>query len=308
MMEQKTDIKPFKWFLCLLVLLQGLLYGFGDPISKAAYDTVPVYSLLSIRYTMALLVLLLFGWRRIVDGLKRCSPLDWLLPSLCMGGAYLVGNIALGLTAATSVAFLRSLSTVMTPLLALAVYRRKFGWRHVPIQLLVVVGLYLLCGGLSGFGAGEMFSLLTALLLAGSLVFGEKALDRVDPLTLSAVQTAVSALMATVCAPLFDGGWHLEVITPKIWLIIAYLAVCCTIRGYLLQNAALTAIPARTVALLQCFCPVMTACFSRIILGERLSAAGMAGAAIILACVAAETVLEDEPKRTEQDQLGTAKG
>lgn len=280
---------------CLLVLLQGLLYGLGDPISKEAYEVMPVYSLLSIRYLLALAVLLLIGRTRIAEGIRKCSPRDWLLPSLCMGGAYLAGNIGLQLTEATSVAFLRSLSTVMTPLLALVIYRRKYRWQHIPIQLLVIAGLYLLCaqGGLSGFGTGELFALLSAFLLAGSLVFGENALKRVDPITLSALQTASSVLMATACAFLFQSGWHPEAVTFKVGSIIVYLAVCCTVAGYLLQNAALTSIPSRTVSLLQCFCPVMTAFFSRLLLGEHLSLAGMAGAGIILACVAAETLMKE---------------
>lgn len=282
---------------CFLILLQGLLYGLGDPISKAAYDVMPVYSLLSIRYLIALITLCLFTGKRIVNGLKSCSPRDWLLPSLCMGGAYLMGNMALRLTAATSVAFLRSLSTVMTPLLALVVYRRKLGAKHIPVQLMVILGLYLLCGwgGLSGFGAGELIALLAALLSAGALVFGENALNRVDPITLSAVQTASSVIMASVCAIVFDGGWHLELATPSIWMSIVYLAICCTVAGYLFQNTALLRIPSRTVALLQCFCPVMTALFSRIILDEKLSVPGMIGALVILGCVAAETLMKEDP-------------
>ena len=43
----------------LFVLLQGLIYGFGDPISKAAYEILPVYSLLSLRYLLAVAVNLL---------------------------------------------------------------------------------------------------------------------------------------------------------------------------------------------------------------------------------------------------------
>ena len=289
--------KPRAYWPCLLILLQSALYGLGDPISKTAFDVMPVYSLLSIRYLLALAVLMLFAGKRIVKGLRESSCRDWLLPSLCMGGGYLTNNIALGMTAATSVAFLRSLSTVMTPLLALVIYRRRFHRRHIPVQLLVVVGLYLLCGlgGLSGFGMGEVFALLSALLMAGSLVFGEKALDRVDPMTLTACQTAISAAMATVCAPLFNGGWHLQLITGQVGAIILYLAVCCTVAGYALQNAALGKISSRTVALLQCICPVMTALFSRVLLGERLSAAGLVGAAVILLCVILEAAMEDEP-------------
>ena len=32
----------------LLILLQSVLYGFGDPISKAAYETMSVYSLMTV--------------------------------------------------------------------------------------------------------------------------------------------------------------------------------------------------------------------------------------------------------------------
>ena len=285
-----------KWFPCFLILLQSLLYGFGDPISKFAFDVMPVYSLLVLRYSMALVVLLLLFGKRIWKGLKQCSVKDWILPTLCMSGAYVVNNIALDLTAATSVAFLRSLATVMTPLLALAAYRRTYRWQHIPIQCLVVVGLYLLCGlgGLSGFGLGEVLSLLSALLLAGSLVFGEHALERVDPITLSTLQVAASVLMAAICAPIFNGGLHLELTTPTIWAIITYMAIGCTLAGYLLQNAALTTLSSRTAALLQCACPVLTAVFSRFVLGERLSVAGVIGAVIILICVVAETLLEKE--------------
>lgn len=285
-----------KWFPCFLILLQSLLYGFGDPISKFAFDVMPVYSMLSLRYTMALAVLLLLFGKRIWNGLRQCSVKDWILPTLCMSGAYVVNNIALDLTAATSVAFLRSLATVMTPLLALVVYRRTYRWQHIPIQCLVVVGLYLLCGlgGLSGFGLGEVLSLLSALLLAGSLVFGEHALERVDPITLSTLQVAASVLMAAICAPIFNGGLHLELTTPTIWAIITYMAIGCTLAGYLLQNAALTTLSSRTAALLQCACPVLTAVFSRFVLDERLSVAGIIGAVIILICVVAETLMEDD--------------
>ncbi len=285
-----------KWFPCFLILLQSLLYGFGDPISKFAFDVMPVYSLLVLRYSMALVVLLLLFGKRIWKGLKACSVKDWILPTLCMAGAYVVNNIALDLTAATSVAFLRSLATVMTPLLALVVYRRTYRWQHIPIQCLVVVGLYLLCGlgGLSGFGLGEVLSLLSALLLAGSLVFGEHALERVDPITLSTLQVAASVLMAAICAPILNGGLHLELTTPTIWAIITYMAIGCTLAGYLLQNAALTTLSSRTAALLQCACPVLTAVFSRFVLDERLSVAGIIGAVIILICVVAETLMEDD--------------
>ena len=57
--------------------------------------------------------------------------------------------------------------------------------------------------------------------------------------------------------------------------------------------AALRRISAKSVALVQCVCPVMTAVFSYIILAERLSIVGIFGAALILLCVSAEILLID---------------
>lgn len=61
-----------------------------------------------------------------------------------------------------------------------------------------------------------------------------------------------------------------------------------------LQNKAMCAISARSVALLQCLCPVMTALFSFLLLGERLSAAGILGSALLLIALVAATLLRSE--------------
>lgn len=107
-----------------LILLQNVIYGFGDPISKVAYDTVPVFSLLAARYLMAFTFLLLLFGKRTVQELKTAPRRQLILPCLCIS-SNLIGNVALVLTSATSVAFLRSLSTVIVPLLAAIVYRQN---------------------------------------------------------------------------------------------------------------------------------------------------------------------------------------
>ena len=71
------------------------------------------------------------------------------------------------------------------------------------------------------------------------------------------------------------------------------IGIACTIGGYLLQNAALGVISARTIALLQCSCPVITALFSFILLGEALSFNGMLGCVIILICLLAQNLIKE---------------
>jgi drug/metabolite transporter (DMT)-like permease len=282
----------------LLIILQWLFYGFGDPISKVAYEVTPVYTLLTLRYSIAFIVLFIFFGKRIIKTVRTVPLRTWLIPGLCIGLAYLVGNVALSLSAATSIAFIRSLSVVLTPALAFIFYRARFRWQHIALQILAVLGLYLLCvqGGLSGFGLGEALELCDAILRAAALVFSMRSLDSVDPVSLTALQAGCSSVLAIIACFVFEGGIHTETVTPQAWAIILYLAITCTLLGYLLQNFALTRISDRSVALLQSTAPVMTAIFAFFILGEKLSPAGIAGSAIILICVIVSTLIPAETR------------
>ena len=70
------------------------------------------------------------------------------------------------------------------------------------IIFLMLVGLYLLCGvadkGFSGIGAGEILALVSAITLAGSLVFGKNALENTTPLALTMVQTVATGIIKLI--------------------------------------------------------------------------------------------------------------
>jgi drug/metabolite transporter (DMT)-like permease len=279
----------------MLIVLQSLVYGFGDPISKIAFEIVPVYSMMTVRYTIAFVFCVAVFGKRIVQTVKSVPVKSWLIPGICIGMSYVFNNIGLDLTEATSVAFLRSLAVVMTPALAFIAYRKKYKWQHIAAQILVLPGMYLLCvrGGLSGFGAGEVLALIAAALVAATLVFTGKFIEQVDPVSMTALQAGCSAVIAFAGSLLVEGGVHAGAATTKAWLIILYLAILCTFLGYLLQNIALTRISDREVSLLQSLCPVMTAVFAFILLGEKLSAAGIAGAVIIIICISVSAIIKD---------------
>ena len=293
--QSREQNKASRWPEALIIL-QSIVYGFGDPISKIAFEVTPVYSMMTARYTITFLLCLALFHKRIFQTLKTVPVRAWLVPGACIGFTYLLNNVALSLTDATSVAFLRSLSVVLTPLFAFMIYKKHYSTKHIILQIMVLPGLYLLCvrGGLSGFGVGEIVTLAAAAFAAGALVFSRRYLDMAEPMSLTSLQASCSAVLAFAGSLIFEGGVHLETTTPKAWLIILYLAIACTFLGYLLQNLALTKISARSVALLQTLCPVLTAFFSYILLGEKLSTAGMAGALIIIICVAASTTISEE--------------
>lgn len=293
---RETGKNGFRLGAEMLIVIQSLVYGFGDPISKIAFEVVPVYSMMTVRYTIAFLFCAAVFGKRIVRTVKSVPVRSWLIPGICIGFSYVLNNIALSFTDATSVAFLRSLSVVMTPALAFIAFRTRYRWQHIAAQILVLPGMYLLCvrGGLSGFGAGEILALLAAALVAATLVFTGKYIDQVDPISMTALQAGCSAVIAFTGSLLVEGGVHAGSATPKAWLIILYLAILCTFLGYLLQNLALTKISDREVSLIQSLNPVMTAGFAFMLLGEKLSAAGITGAVIIVICIVVSSLIKDE--------------
>ena len=276
-----------------LIVLQSLVYGFGDPISKIAFEVTPVYTMMTVRYLIAFAVSFTVFHKRITRTVRTVPVKAWLIPGICISLHYILNNVALALTDATSVAFLRSLSIVITPAFAFLIYRTSYKWQHIVLQILVLPGMYLLCvrGGLSGAGSGEAVALVAAFMSAGALVFSKRYLDMVDPVSMTALMAGCSAAIALIGSLIFEGGIRLETTTPQAWSIILYLAIACTFLGYLMQNLALTRISDRSVALIQSLCPVMTAVFSFFLLGETLSTAGMAGAGIIVASVALASII-----------------
>lgn len=276
-----------------LIVLQSLVYGFGDPISKLAFEVTPVYTMMTVRYLIAFAVSFLVFHKRISRTVRTVPVKAWLIPGVCISLHYILNNLALALTDATSVAFLRSLSIVITPAFAFLVYRTNYKWQHIVLQILVLPGMYLLCvrGGLSGIGTGEAVALVAAFMSAGALVFSKRYLDMVDPVSMTALMAGCSAAIALIGSLLFEDGIQLKTTTPQAWAIIMYLAIACTFLGYLMQNLALTRISDRSVALIQSLCPVMTAVFSFFLLGETLSTAGMAGAGIIVVSVALASII-----------------
>ena len=192
------------FFICF-ILLQSVIYGIGNPLTKVAYESITPLWLLAVRYGMALILLALLFGRRIVACLRRTDWRLWLPSGFCCAGAFVAINVALSLTEATSVGFLMSLSVLFAPILSAVYLRRPYDRRSLPIQLVLVVGLFLLCcnGGAFSFGAGEALSLFAALCLAGILVFGERAMAEMDAVSFTAPQMAITFVVSLVGALLW---------------------------------------------------------------------------------------------------------
>lgn len=278
-----------------MIVVQSILYGVMDPISKMAYVILPIYEFLFIRYLLSSCIMLMIWRKQIIKELHSARITACLFPGLCMALAFIFSNLALNFTAATNVSFLRSLSALIVPILSALCFKNKYEKKEVILQIFILLGLYLLCakGGLTRFGAGEAYALLAAALVAGALVFGQQTLHHISAVTLSFVQSSMSLIVCGVIGGMTHSVRLEGILNIQILLSLIYAAVCCTIGGYLLQNVALQHITSKSVGMLQCLYPIVTAVTAFLILGERLSVLGMTGAALIIICVFLENAIPD---------------
>lgn len=288
------------------IMLQSVIYGIGNPLTKLAYGSITPFWLLTFRFSMALLTFFLFFGKQIISQLRTAKVSQYLPASLCMALAYITCNLALNWTSATNVGFLMSLPVIFTPLLAIFILRQKYNFKYLPLQIIVVIGLYLLCSNEGGLilNKGDIFALITAIALSGALVFGKKSLESLDAITISAAQAGVTAFVSIVCALLFDSFSVVPNIAPTAWGVIIYLALTCTCIAYVLQNSALVHLSSNTVSMLQCTQPILTAACSFIILGETMSFRGILGGVIIISAILAANLLETNTKTNQAAKNG----
>jgi DME family drug/metabolite transporter len=194
-----------------------------------------------------------------------------------------------------------SLATLITiggaPVIVQAVERiagRRGGRRAVVTTGLALCGLGLLAGLPSG-GAGQAAVLASgglALFAAGGFaaltLIGAAPVPGLDDLTVTGFGFAAGGLLLLPLA-----AWRGISFTPGVPAIALLIALGTgpTAVAYTLYFRGLRVVPPRTAALLTLLEPLTAAIFAGLILGERLTAAGIAGA-ILLAAAVLRTVRE----------------
>lgn len=284
----------------LLIILQSFIFALVDVFCKIAFETVPVFVFATFRMGLTALILFLLYGKTIREDLKNVSPSHYMLSASCLGLSIILSNVAVHVTAATSFAFIRSLTAIIAPFLMTLFFHRKYTVRDVLVQATLVLGLYLLCarGGLSTFGLGEVLAFSCATLVAITLVFGADSLHYVRPYTLTFMQMALSCLMALV-AGLFTGSfssslWVSSFFSAEVLGILAYCVFIGSLLAYTIQNIVLSRVSAKTVGILQCAYPVFTALVAYVLLGEKMTGAGVLGSLIIIVCITVQSLQKSE--------------
>jgi drug/metabolite transporter (DMT)-like permease len=248
------------------------------PVQKAI-AVYPLFAFLAVRFAISTLAVAPFALRPL-RALPRAGVLAGAGAGCLLATAYALQTAGLDRTTVASTGFITGLYVVLTPLLALALFRTPVVavvWAGV---VLSVIGLLLLNGVPGGSAAGNALVLGNALAQACQIASMERFAPRYDPRALTFLQMAVSCAAFTAIA-LGRGELSLPH-DGTVWYALVVTGVFAGALGYLVATWVQSRTTAARAALVFTLEAPFAALFGVVLLSEHLGVAGWLGCGIML--------------------------
>jgi drug/metabolite transporter (DMT)-like permease len=240
----------------------------------------PLFAFLAVRFAISTVVLAPFAWRPL-----RSLPLRGYLAGCGAGAllalAYGLQTAGLERTTVSSTGFITGLYVVLTPLLALVLFKTRVpaaAWAGVGLS---VVGLLLLNGVPGGSPLGNALVLGNAVAQTFQIVAMERYAPRYDPRVLTFLQMATAfvgfAVIAVALGQLeVPHGW-------TVWGALLVTGVFAGALGYLVATWVQARTTAARAALVFTLEAPFAALFGVLLADEVLGWLGWTGCAVMLA-------------------------
>jgi len=247
---------------------------------KDAVAIYPLFAFLAVRFAIATGTLALPAARR-VRGLGRGGMAGGAFLGLLLAAGYVLQTAGLERTSVSSTGFITGMYVVLTPLIALLLYRARTGLAAWGGVVLAAAGLAMLSGIHAGSFTGDLLVLAAAAVYSLPIVLMERYAPTADPVAFTFVEMAAAFVGLLVVALSLDDlsmphGW-------TVWGALVVTGVFASALGYLVQTWAQRRTSATRTALAFTMEPVWTAFFGFTLAGDRLGALGWGGCAAIMA-------------------------
>ena len=265
-----------------MIALVGVtaIWGYTFVPVQEAVAIYPLFAFLAVRFGISTVVLAPFAWRSL-RVLPRRGLVAGAGAGVLLATAYGLQTAGLELTTVSSTGFITGLYVVLTPLLALALFRTPVAAAAWVGVALAVAGLLLLSGVPGGSAVGNALVLGNAVAQSFQIVAMERLAPRYDARALTFLQMAVSCAGFTVIA--LSRG---ELSVPhdgSVWYALVVTGVFAGALGYLIATWVQSRATAARAALVFTLEAPFAALFGVLLLSERLGFVGWAGCAVMLA-------------------------
>jgi drug/metabolite transporter (DMT)-like permease len=283
----------------LALVLVTAVWGVTFVQVKDAVEIYPLFAFLAVRFVIASLTL-------VAPAVPRVSTLGGrgfsrgVFLGLLLAAGYALQTAGLERTTVSSTGFITGMYVVLTPLIALVLFRTRIGMPAWAGVVLATIGLGLLSGIHAGSAAGDLLVLAAAAVYSLQIVLMERYAPRYDAVAFTFAEMLAAAVgLAIVAVALGDlsvpHGW-------TVWSALLVTGVFASALGFLVQTWAQRRTSATRTALAFTLEPVWTAFFGYTLAGDRLGLLGWSGSVVIMAGI---LVAEPEAARALSARIRT---
>nr|WP_241634242.1 DMT family transporter [Fusobacterium gastrosuis] len=263
----------------IMLSLVALAWGTSYAIIKDTLEVVEPFTLMSIRFGGAAILLTLFYLNKVknisLDEIKKGSIIG-----IFMFGAFITLVIGIQYTTASKQSFLIGSYVLIVPFLGWIINKKKPDVYAIIGVVCAVVGLGMLTlGGLEGLTKGDLISMLCSLSFALHMITIERYCKEADPIILTIVQFWITAILFIILSFVFEK--HDFCVIRKAKIAIAYLVIVATVIAFVIQNISQKYISSTSTALILTLESVFGSIFAVFYLKENLSLPMILGCIIV---------------------------
>lgn len=264
----------------LLLFVTASGWALSTILIKMFSESLPVYHIMSVRYVMALLIIVIVQHKEI----RLVKKSDWL-PGIVLGiltfGAFALAIMSLYYTSASKSGFLVAMSVLFVPVVNTIKKRRLPNHWIVISVVLSLIGLFMISGMNGGrFNFGDMLALLCAACYTVYIMIMDVYTKRIHASVLVFIQFLVVAVISVVMMFIFE-DINVQSITIN-WFPLVVIGIFGTaITNFAQVKAQKTASP-ESVGLILLGEPLFTLIMAAIILQETILLQGVIGAVVML--------------------------
>jgi len=280
-MDWRTSIRVYG-----ALLFAMLVWGFSFLAVKDAVATIPVLSLLFVRFAIATLLLGLAALvRRRIFLPKRDLLALAGLALLSPVGYFLFETYGVSLTQASHASILIAVIPIVVYLIAFVRKQEAATWRKtvgISLAFAGVLAIVLSAPGERGASlVGDLLVLGAVLCAATRTTLIKDALRRVTPLQLTFYQFLFSLLVFGPLAGATGFSW-VSRMTATLWGEVLFLGAVCSAGAFLAMHYALAHISATSVAVSANVVPIVTLLAEVLLLGVSMTPLKVLGALLTI--------------------------
>jgi drug/metabolite transporter (DMT)-like permease len=266
----------------------GLLYcafvwGTGFFIVKDSVSDINPVFLIACRFLIASILMFFIVFLTYRKDMFKNLKQSFVL-ALFILGFYMAEAWGLSITTAINGGFIAGLFILFVPIYLRVLFKQKLSiWQWIAC-FTAVLGLWILTGGISGFGLGDFLVFLAAPCYAAFLVYLDKFLRKdINFLPLVFNQFWMISLMSFVICIVFDCSFKINN-TKTLWYV-GYLALFLTFSAFFVQMWSQKHVNPIKAGLIISLVSVFGAVFSWTYGGEKLTIHGIVGGLVIFSAI-----------------------